>query len=520
MRRVFAMMALLASPAAGQGVVPSTDTAIDADPRPAIALTLDDAVALALKHNVSIAAERLTPQMFEPRLQALRAAYQPTVTSVVSTQSTVTPPTSSIVGVPQGAAGVALGTTTFNAGWTQWLPKGGGQLAATLNNSRGTSTSTTTLFNPIYNATYGALYNQPLLRGRSIDATRHDILAEKISHEVSELDLRETMLDILSSVRKAYWSLAYADAVVDVAERSVSLAVQLVQNHQARVAAGTLAPIDVLSAQAQEALARQVFVEAVGSRETAELALKQLIVTGTEDPYWGLRLDPVDELVFRATTVDTDAAIRLAVNHRTDAQAMRKALESNLVTQRFLRNQRLPQVDAQARYGLAGIGGTEFIRLISAIDAPVVATIPGGFSDALNAILHHRYPAWSVQVNVSMPLGENAAAASLAATRIEHSQTVARVKALELNIAAEIARAAIGVRNGAQAVAAAQAAETLAQRAYDAERNKFSVGLSTTYDVILQLVSLHRARTAHLEAVLRHRSAVIDFDRLQQAPSR
>ena len=58
-------------------------------------------------------------------------------------------------------------------------------------------------------------------------------------------------------MRNAYWDYVFAVQAVDVAQKSVDLAVKLVQDNQTRVEVGTMAPIDVVQAQSQAATARQ-----------------------------------------------------------------------------------------------------------------------------------------------------------------------------------------------------------------------------------------------------------------------
>ena len=97
------------------------------------------------------------------------------------------------------------------------------------------------------------VYVQPLLRNFRIDGTRATLQITKINQEISETALRATISRTLVTVRNAYWDLVYAIAAAEVAERSLSLATRLVEDNQARVEVGTLAPLDVLQAQAEQA---------------------------------------------------------------------------------------------------------------------------------------------------------------------------------------------------------------------------------------------------------------------------
>lgn len=489
----------------------------DDDTRPAAELTLDDSVKLALDRNLNIAVQRLNPPAFDPAIAALRAAYWPTITSLVAEQAVVSPPVATIVGLPAGATGVTQDTATVNAGYTQAIPKGGGTLTVTLNNIRQTSTSTTVLYNPLYSPTYVAQYTQPLLRGRTIDPNRQQILVTKINQDVSDLQLQATIVNTLSSVREAYWNLVYADQAVEVAQQSVALAAELVRGNEDRLRVGTMAPIDVVTAQSQEAAAQQVLAQAIGNRRTLELTLKQLIVSGASDPNWNARLVPIDRPDFQPEAIDLEATIRRALSARTDLATAKKNLEANGVTMKFLRNQLLPQANLVASYGLAGLGGTQFIRENSnALSSNVVNTLPGGIGNALSSLFTENYPQWNVSVNFSIPVGLNVASTTMASAKIEEEQTTFQVRQIELQIVTDVTTAVINIRSDIQVVRASQVAQDLAQKTYDAEQAKFNVGLSTNYNVILELNALNTAKINYLQAVLNYRNALVELDRLQQ----
>lgn len=133
----------------------------------------------------------------------------------------------------------------------------------------------------------------------------------------------------------------------------------------------------------------------------------------------------------------------------------------------------------------------------------------------MSSLLDSRYPTWNVQFNLSVPIGPNVASASMASAKIQVEQNASQVRQIELQVAAEVTSAAISIRNGIQAVRAAQAAQELAQKAYEAEEAKLDVGFSTNYNVILALNALNAAKTSNLQAVLNDRNSLVELDRLQ-----
>jgi outer membrane protein TolC len=503
--------------AAGQAQAPGTPAApAPAATRPAVALTLEDAVKAALDHNLSIAVQRLNPEINDVSVASLQAVYKPFLTSQLATQSQTNPANSTLAGSNTPGAGVDSGLTTFNGGIGQSIPWGGGTYLLTLNNNRSTTSSLNVLYNPTFNTSWSGQYTQPLLKGFKTDSTRQQIQVTKINRDISDVQLRSTIANTLSNVREAYWNYVFAVQSVDVAQQQVDLAQQLVQDNQTRVQVGTMAPLDVVTAQSQAATARQNLVQAQSTMQTAELTLKQSIVNGTQDPLWNAHLNPVDRPDFRPEPIDLDAAIRRALNERTDLDIAHKNLLQNNVTLNYLKDQLLPQMDFVGNYGLVGIGGNQLIKSAASVNASVIDTIPGGYGDALSTLLRNNYPRWTATLNVSYPLGLSSAKATVARAQVQLNQDQAQVKQIELQVATDVTNAVLTARSSIERVQASQAARVLAQQALDAERAKFEVGMSTNYLVIQQLAALATAQNNELQAILAYRNALVELDRLQQ----
>lgn len=480
-----------------------------------VSLTLDDAVKLALDRNLDIAVQRLNPSTFDFSIANLQATYRPSLTSQVNHQSNTNPSTQTISGAAAGT-GIVQGTTNYNGGIQQSIRWGGGALAVTLNNNKQTTTSLTALFNPAFNTNWAAQYTQPLLRNFRIDSTRQQLTVTKLNQDISEIQLQSSIINIVSNVRNAYWDLVFGVRSVEVARRSVELAEQLVRDNQTRVEVGTMAPIDVVQAQSQAATQRQNLAVAEGTRRTNELALKRLIVAGTQDPNWSAELVPADRPEFAPTPVDVPAAVKRALESRTDLQQARKNLQVNDTTLKYLHNQTLPQADLVARYGLIGQGGTQFITTGTGVNRVVTGEIPGGYGDALSSLFDRNYPTWNLQLNVTYPIGTSAADANVARARVQQNQVEAQLKQIELQIATDVTNAATSVQNNVERVQAAQAAREFAERTLEAEQSKFEVGMSTNYFVVQAQRDLLTAQNNELQAVLAYRKSLVELERLQQ----
>ena len=494
---------------------PATAPGTTQDGRTVVPITLEDAVKFALERNLDIAVQRLNPEINDIAYASLKSIYHPALTSTVSTQSTTTPSTSTLSGSDSVGSGIVSGATIYNGGIAQSIPWGGGSFNVALNNNRQTTASANVLFNPTFNTNWSGSYLQPLFRNFRIDATRRSLQVTKINRDISDLQLRATITNTLSNVRNAYWDYVFAVQAVEVAQKSLDLASNLVRDNQTRVEVGTMAPIDVVQAQSEQATRRQTLVAAQAAQRTTELVLKRLIVAGTQDPNWSARLDPTDRPDFRADPIDIEAAVRRALSERTDLEIAKKNIAANDVTLKYLVDQMRPQADLAATYGLVGLGGTQLLTSGTGVNRVVTGTVPGGYGDALSTLFGNNYPRWTLQLNMSYPLGVSAQEASVARARVQLNQVQAQTKQIELQVATDVTNAALTARSAVESVQAASAAREFAQKKLEAEQSKFEVGMSTNYFVVQAQRDLADAQNTELRQILNYRKSLVELERLQ-----
>jgi outer membrane protein TolC len=474
---------------------------------PTVNLTADEAVARALERNLTLASQRLTPRTFDFSIAATRAAYRPTLTSTFSTNSATQLPTTEV----EGGIRVNTDTNRWNSGVRQSLPWGGSYVL-NFNNDRVFTDRNNATFNPSFGSSLSAQYTQPLLANFRIDNTRAQLLTQTIQQQIADLDLRATVATTVAEVRNAYWELVFAYQQVEAAQGSLDLAAKLVNDNKMRVEIGTMAPIDVVQAQAEEATRRQQLVNAQATLRNNELALKRLIVGGTDDELWRATINPVDRPSPQPEAINLEGAVSNALQNRTDLASARKNIDSANITIRSLKNSALPELNLVTTYQLQGRGGTSLPR------DPTIPIIRGGYADALRNIYGFDAPTWNLQLNFSYPIGQSAAEANLARQRIVLQQNQTEIKTTELQIATEVTGAALAVRNALEALQAAQASRELSARRLEAAQSKFEVGMATNFEVVQAQRDLNDARNSELRQLLNYRRALVDFERVQISP--
>ncbi len=471
---------------------------------PKVDLTVDEAVARALERNVTLASQRLTPQTFDYQIASFWANYRPIVNSTVSGQAATQLGRQTI----DGGDKTNVDTAQWIGGVAQNMKWYGGNYNVNWTNNRITTTQNNALLNPSYGSVLTAQFTQPLLQNLKIDQNRANILATQISQDISQLDLKATTASITAQVRNAYWDFVFSILNLDNQRASLDLATKLVQDNRARVEIGTLAPIDIVQAQAEEATRRQNVVTAEATLQNAELALKVLIVSGTEDPMWIASLNPTDRPTAGTEAIDLEAAVRNALAQRTDLQTAKKNIDSANVTLKSLNNQTLPTLNAVSQFIFRGQGGLS--------TTPGVP--PSNWFDAVNNVSRIDAPTWTFQLNFQYPLGTSQADANKARQRIIIQQNQTQVKATELQVATDVTAAEINIRSSLEAIRAAAAARELSEKRLEAAQSKLDVGMATNFEVVQAQRDLADARNAELRQQLNYRRAIVDFERVQVSP--
>ena len=479
-------------------------------------LTIEEAVRLSLENNLGIRVARIDPQIQDLSVAQARAAWFPTLTSMVQSASTDSPSNSFLSGA-QGPK-TSDDRLSSNFGIEQAL-RWGGSYNVGWESVRSTTTNLFSNFSPQVRSSLTFTYRQQLLRGFSIDSARQQVLVTENNREIADVSMRETVALTERAVRHAYWGLAYAIASLDVQRQSLELAAESLRNTRARIEIGTTAPVDAIEAEAEVALREEAVVLSEAQIATAEDALRAVVYDPASAGFWTLRIEPADLPPFVPAAVDTDAAMRNALERRSDLQVSRKNLETQDVNIRYSRNQTLPDVTASLHYGLTGLGGTQFVRG-AGFPGPIIDQTERGFGTVLGDLFGNDFPSWTASLDVSYPIGANPQDTALARARLQYSQQQTQLRNAELQVAAEVREAGRQMLTNQRRVQTTTVSRQLSERRLDAEERKLAAGTSTSFFVFQAQRDLAEARNNELRAIIDYHRSTVDFETVQEAPLR
>jgi outer membrane protein TolC len=486
-------------------VVEQSTTATD-DSEQSIELSLPRAVEMALANNLDVVVSRLDTQVQAEGVASARGVYRPMVSASLNNFDSRSPATTQLV----GADTLQSTRQTYDLSWQQALGTGA-QYSVSWQNFRSTTNSRFSGFNPLFDTALSAQITQPLMANFRNDPNRQRIIVAQNGERVSRHRFEIQVMDTVRDVELAYWDLVFSISGLEVARQSLQLAQDLLRNNRIQVEVGTMAPIDVLEAEAEVAAREESVILAEEAIRLNEDSLKRLVNDPDSDEFWSHRFVPVDQPSMDEIQVDLDEAVRVALSRRPILSASRVELETRDYNVRFRRNQMMPSVDLVGQFALNGLGGTELLR--EGFAGETTAVIPGGYSDALGQAFGGDFRDWSLGLNVSYPIGNSAAAAAHAQAQVSAQQQRAQIDSNEILIAQEVRQAGRAVDTNRKRIDATRVARELAERRLEAEQKKFEVGMSTSFMIVQAQRDLSQAAANELRAIIDYNKAIAAFER-------
>jgi len=474
-------------------------------------VTADDVVRMAAANNPDLVAGAYDPRIGTERVAEARSAFMPTFTSSFQRNVQQAPPTSIFF----GNQGVRTDLWGGNIGLQQQLPWGGGAYSFGWNSLRTNASNTLSNFNPSVTAQLTGIVSQPLLRGFKIDPLRAQVDVSRRNEQIAEIGLDELGTTITSAAENAYWGLVLANAAVAVQQRSLDLSLELERNNKARVDVGQSPPLDLVSAQAEVAQRRENLIVARTLVKQAEDQLRVLVVDPKRPDFWFVHIETADLVPPIGPPPDVDAAVRNALEQRTDLRRLRRQVENSDTAVALAKNSLLPDLRLQASYATNGLGGTELLRT-GGFPGTIVGQQGTAFGDVLGQLFTGDFPTWNVGFTLSYPLGHSAEQATSARVGLERQQNAERLRSAELKAVRDVRRAAMQLDQNRQRIETTRVARTLQEQRLDAEQKRYDVGMSTNFNVIQAQRDLAIANNDELQAQLDYQLALITFETSQK----
>ncbi len=498
-----------------------------------LVISLQDAIELALENNTDIMVQRYYPSLADLDLTRTMAgagsrgvgntnvpgvfgnnpatgSFDPALVSTVSLNSRRSPVNNPLT-AGTGTTSTALSSqfthnTIANVQYQQSFPSGTAIVVA-LNTNRASTTSQAQFFSPSVQTVGSFAISQQLLNGFGRSLNQRFIRIARLARQTTDLAFAQSVLTDITNVQNLYWELVFARGDVEVNRRSVELAQRLYDDNRRQVEIGTLAPLEIVRAEAQLAAAQQNLINAQTSQMQQQNSLLNVIVKDLVDPALiNIEVVPIDPLGTPPVVENLPLAnaIREAMEKRLDVQQSKLNLTAHEINIQAVRSALLPTVTFNGFVSGTGLKGNT---------RGANAGIQSGFPSALGTVFQGEFPEYQAQVTLNIPLRNRPAQADMARALLVQQQDQARLQVLQNTVIVDVQNTQIALRQARTAVEAAVKTRQLQEQALSAEQTRFQLGASTIFLVVQGQRDLSNAASAEVRAQVDLAQALADFER-------
>ncbi|MBI4563969.1 MAG: TolC family protein [Planctomycetes bacterium] len=444
----------------------------------ALQLSIEQAVLLALLRNRDLAVEQLNPMIVGALEGVERGAFDPELFAEGQIRRVVGSETARSTGE---RFSVSARDTAVAAGVRQRLPTG-----TTVEGSVAHERSASNRAPEQQEARLGLTVTQSLLRGFGAAANLARIRQAELDTVASIYELRGFTEALVADVEIAYWNFALAKESIAIFERALEVARQQTAEIEERIKVGVLPEIEAFAARAEAARREQALIDARSASEAWRLRLLRMI---NSEPGGALdrRLETTSSTQIEPAPIeDVPDRVRLAENLRADLNEARVRRDQQRLETVVTRNGLLPRLDLFIAVGKTGFAES-FRESVRELDGDTY-DLTAGFQ-------------------FSHFLGNRAAEARDHAAAASRRRVEAAVDNLHQLVRLDVRLAINETERARRQIAATRTTRELQEKTYQAEKQRFDVGASTSLLVSQAQRDLLEAQIAEVEAVVRYRLA-------------
>ncbi len=282
---------------------------------------------------------------------------------------------------------------------------------------------------------------QPLLRDFGIEIGRSFIKIASLNYEVSELQLRQQVMDVLYQAEALYWDLYFMISDLGNKRKSLERARDLQRTTRIRIDAGTLAPIEIYQSEAEVALRSQEVIVAEARVRQAEDNLKAALDLYNDKRYWDVKLEPVDMPEKSLLEPVPSECIAIAMENRPDFKQAQLGMDIRNVEVRYAKNQLLPRLDVFGSIGTNGLSGGNSDTSFAGQPPGPPSPWRGNRADTLDYMDDLDYYSYQIGVRIEFPFENRVAKSQHTRARVQAAQASVDLQSVENIIINEVREA-------------------------------------------------------------------------------
>ncbi len=327
-----------------------------------------------------------------------------------------------------------------------------------------------------------AKITQPLLKGAGWFYNRSLIYIARNNKKISLAQFKSKALEISNAVQEAYWNLVKAIEDLKVANKSKERAEDLLRKNRIQVETGTLAPIEIIDAESGVASRVEAIISAENAVKDKEDELKKIMNFADNEIISDASVIPTDKPDFIPKKVELKETLKVAMEKRPELQALQLKTENADMQSKRRKNELYPALDFTAGMRYTGLGED--------------------IEDANDSTFSEEFQGEFFTLALEIPLGNRSARSKYNKSKLKKQQASLNVKRKELDIVVEVRGSVRQVMTNIERVNATRKARELAQKRLEVEGKKFSVGRSTSLEILRAQEDLATAEGNEAKAII------------------
>jgi outer membrane protein len=392
----------------------------------------------------------------------------------------------------------------------------GGNVTVSYKDSYLNENAPTDVLNPSSAPSLTITLQQNLLRGFGVGVNARTIRVSQLNVKASELNFKTQVSSTVNQVLNLYYALSAGHEDIKAKSNAVEVAEQFYENSAIQERAGTLARLDVTTAESQLASAQYDLVNSQAGLQQQEVQLKNLLSrTGIADPTLAaVQIVPLDPIAVPETDdlPPLKDLLQTALAHRSDLASERLGITSSEISSLGTRNGILPLLLAIGSESTAGLAGTPQTVVSSLGVETANPYFDGGIGTGVSQVLRRNFPTNRVAGIFQTPLRNDQAQADFAIDQLQLRQSQIQLSKDLNQVAVDISNYAVAMRQARGRYRAAVQTRILQQQLLDAEQKKLAGGASTPFNVVQQERDLATAQSAEMAALVDFSNARLALD--------
>jgi outer membrane protein TolC len=315
----------------------------------------------------------------------------------------------------------------------------------------------------------------------------------KLTGDSTLYALRDTVDQVIATVRKQFYDVQLNRALIDVQEESVRLLESQLKDQQTRYEAGTVPRFNVLQAEVALSNQKPLLIRAKNQYLISQLAIAKTMGIPYDAWHPGKSMiEAAGELACCERPIEKDAAVRIAKERRSFLKIQRQNILIQAQAIKVALAGYHPQISASAGWQWRN----------ASLSSELDATVNGWFFGATGN--------WAIFDGLATYGKVRQTRAQLEAAKINYDDSV-------LQVELEVQQAVANIQQAHETILSQTKNVEEAHEALRLSQERLSAGAGTQLDVLNAQVSLAQARTNKLQALHDYNAALAEFDRVTGA---